>query len=85
MVFQLAFESLALISTALTRLEAGELAVCSFGESTKLLHPFHEPFTDQSGAFILEQFTFEQKKTKIAQVRNNCKEYLLLSSCKLNS
>ena len=34
----------------------------------RLLHPFHEPFTDQSGARILQQFTFDQKKTKIAQV-----------------
>lgn len=41
---------------------------CSFGETVRLLHPFHEPFTDQSGARILQQFTFDQKKTKIAQV-----------------
>ena len=135
-LMQLAFESLAVISNALTRLEAGDLGVCrwvpfhvygkltkivpnrhkgsgvintsqtticwfqplqpfnnehfslslaligwlnywfcihcSFGETVRLLHPFHEPFTDQSGARILQQFTFDQKKTKIAQVSNGC-------------
>ena len=34
----------------------------------QLLHPFHEQFTDQSGAKILRQFTFSQTKTKIGQV-----------------
>ncbi|XP_071957015.1 midasin-like [Antedon mediterranea] len=65
---QLAFESLAVISNALTWLEVGEFSVCSFGESVQLLHPFHEQFTDQSGARILQQFTFSQKKTKIGQL-----------------
>ncbi|XP_067673927.1 midasin-like [Haliotis asinina] len=65
---QLAFESLAMISNALTLLESGELAVCSFGECVRQLHPFSEQFTNQSGASILQHFTFEQKKTKIAQL-----------------
>ncbi|ESP03976.1 hypothetical protein LOTGIDRAFT_230254 [Lottia gigantea] len=65
---QLAFESLALISNALTLLEAGDLAVTSFGESVKVLHSFTDQFSSQSGANILHQFTFEQKKTKIAQL-----------------
>ena len=37
----------------------------------QLLHPFHEQFTDQSGARILQQFTFEQKKTRVAEVRRH--------------
>jgi midasin len=56
------------VANALTLLEAGELSVCSFGETMELLHPFHEQFTSQSGARLLTKFTFEQKKTKIAQV-----------------
>lgn len=48
------------------------LFCCSFGETVQLLHPFNEPFTDQSGARILQQFTFDQKKTKIAQVSHYC-------------
>ncbi|XP_070306217.1 midasin isoform X2 [Odocoileus virginianus] len=65
---QLAFESLAVIGNALTLLEVGQIAVCSFGESVKLLHPFHEQFSDSSGSQILRLCKFQQKKTKIAQV-----------------
>ncbi|XP_020142630.2 midasin isoform X1 [Microcebus murinus] len=64
---QLAFESLAVIGNALTLLEVGQIAVCSFGECVKLLHPFHEQFSDYSGCQILRLCTFQQKKTKIAQ------------------
>ncbi|XP_059110058.1 midasin [Peromyscus eremicus] len=64
---QLAFESLAVIGNALTLLEVGQIAVCSFGESVKLLHPFHEQFGDSSGSQILRLCKFQQKKTKIAQ------------------
>ncbi|MBZ3875424.1 Midasin, partial [Sciurus carolinensis] len=64
---QLAFESLAVIGSALTLLEVGQIAVCSFGESVKLLHPFHEQFSDYSGSQILRLCKFQQKKTKIAQ------------------
>ncbi|XP_040596448.1 midasin isoform X2 [Mesocricetus auratus] len=64
---QLAFESLAVIGNALTLLEVGQIAVCSFGESVKLLHPFHEQFGDSSGSQILRFCKFQQRKTKIAQ------------------
>lgn len=69
---QLAFESLAVISNALRWLEAGDLAVCSFGEEARLIHSFKEPFSEHAGASILQQFKFEQKKTKIAQLLNMC-------------
>ncbi|XP_076823935.1 midasin-like isoform X3 [Clavelina lepadiformis] len=65
---QLAFESLAVISTALSTLEAGQLAVCNFGEDAKLLHDFNQPFTDQSGASVLQQCSFKQEQTKIAKL-----------------
>ena len=68
-IFQLAFESLAVISTALTTIESGQLSVCNFGEDTKLLHDFQQPFTDRSGASILQQCSFKQEQTKIAHVR----------------
>ena len=44
---------------------------CSFGETVELLHSFDEQFTSQSGAKILTQLTFQQKKTKIAQVTDD--------------
>ncbi|XP_071597429.1 midasin [Heliangelus exortis] len=64
---QLAYESLAVIGNALTLLEVGQVAVCSFGETVQLLHPFHEQFSDHSGTRILRLCKFQQKKTKIAQ------------------
>ncbi|KAM9562699.1 midasin isoform 4-T5 [Guaruba guarouba] len=64
---QLAYESLAVIGNALTLLEVGQIAVCSFGETVQLLHPFHEQFSDQSGTRILRLCKFQQKKTRIAQ------------------
>uniref|UniRef100_A0A8C3JUM0 Midasin n=1 Tax=Calidris pygmaea TaxID=425635 RepID=A0A8C3JUM0_9CHAR len=64
---QLAYESLAVIGNALALLEVGQIAVCSFGETVQLLHPFHEQFSDQSGTRILRLCKFQQKKTKIAQ------------------
>ncbi|KAH9525003.1 AAA ATPase midasin [Bulinus truncatus] len=68
---QLAFESLALVSNALTLLESGELAVCSFGEEMRLLHPFSEPFTNESGARILHLMTCQQKQTKYGMLLDN--------------
>lgn len=50
---ELAFESLSLISKAMTYLEVGQLGVVTFGEQVKLLHPLGEAFTEQSGARYL--------------------------------
>lgn len=47
---ELAFESLSLISKAMTYLEAGQLSVLSFGEKTNILHPLGEGFCEQSGS-----------------------------------
>ncbi|KAM9782721.1 LOW QUALITY PROTEIN: midasin [Neosynchiropus ocellatus] len=64
---QLAFESLSVITNALTLLESGQVSVCSFGEQVQLLHPFQHQFNDESGARILRLCQFQQKKTRIAQ------------------
>ncbi|XP_071998055.1 midasin isoform X2 [Engystomops pustulosus] len=69
---QLAYESLAVIGNALTLLEVGQIAVYSFGENVKLLHPFHEQFSEQSGSRILSQCKFQQKKTLLAQFLESC-------------
>lgn len=50
---ELAFESLSLISKAMTYLEVGQLSVISFGEQVKMLHPLGEVFTEQSGSRYL--------------------------------
>ncbi|KAF0299690.1 Midasin [Amphibalanus amphitrite] len=63
---QLAFEALALVSRALALLEVGQLAVLSFGESTRLLHGLHEPLGAAAGAQLLRRFTFAQSQTRVA-------------------
>ena len=67
-VKELAFESLAVLGQSLTLLEAGELSVVSFGEKVELLHGFQDQFSSNTGARILEQVTFSQNKTNIAQL-----------------
>ncbi|CAG8439572.1 5372_t:CDS:1 [Funneliformis mosseae] len=61
----LAYETLALISKALSQLEVGDISIISFGEKVQLLHPFDRPFSSEAGAQILQQFTFEQNKTYV--------------------
>ncbi|CAK9810770.1 MDN1 [Anthophora quadrimaculata] len=65
---ELAFESLSLIGKAMTYLEVGQLAVVNFGERVNILHPFGENFTDESGARLIQEMKFEQKKTMIGQL-----------------
>ncbi|KAJ3293693.1 AAA ATPase midasin [Borealophlyctis nickersoniae] len=62
---QLAYESLALITKALSQLEAGDVSVVSFGEQVQLLHPFERPFSDEAGADVIRRFTFTQDRTHV--------------------
>ncbi|EWC47023.1 hypothetical protein DRE_03785 [Drechslerella stenobrocha 248] len=62
---QLTFESIALVANALTHLEVGQLAMLSFGESTRLVHPFDQPFSAQAGARVFEGLSFAQTKTNM--------------------
>ncbi|CAG8452138.1 711_t:CDS:10 [Ambispora gerdemannii] len=62
---QLAYETLALISKALSQLEVGAISIVSFGKDVRILHPFDQPFTAEAGAKVLQQFTFEQDKTLV--------------------
>lgn len=62
---ELTFESIALVARALSHLEVGQISMVSFGESTKLVHPFEQPFTAQSGANVFAGLTFGQTKTNM--------------------
>ena len=62
---QMAIEAMTLISKALTKMEVGELSILSFGERVRLLHPFDQPFTSNSGPRVLSMFTFNQEKTNV--------------------
>ena len=62
----LAYQTLALISKALSRLESGDIAISKFGETVDLLHDFNEgPFTDQAGTKVMNAFRFQQKATNV--------------------
>jgi midasin len=65
---QMAYESLAMISSALTRLECGQLGVLRFGESAELLHGFDQPFSVAAGAHVLQHLSFSQNKTNFAEM-----------------
>uniref|UniRef100_A0A6P7F5I1 Midasin-like n=1 Tax=Diabrotica virgifera virgifera TaxID=50390 RepID=A0A6P7F5I1_DIAVI len=65
---ELAFESVALISKALTLLESGQLSVLSFGENVEVIHKLTDQFTDRSGIKLLQKFKFDQNKTCVAKL-----------------
>lgn len=62
----LAYQTLALISKALSRLESGDVAIAKFGERVDLLHGFDNgPFSDQAGTKVINAFRFSQKATNV--------------------
>ena len=61
-----ALSALATLATGMSQLEIGELGVASFGEEMRLLHPFHAPFTASSGADLVSNFKFDDKRTRTA-------------------
>lgn len=73
---ELTFESVSLISKALTLLESGQLSVLSFGENVEIVHKLTEPFSERSGAMLMQKFKFSQGKTCITDVVNFATEML---------
>ncbi|KAF8512096.1 midasin [Hysterangium stoloniferum] len=62
----LAYQTLALVSKALDRLEAGEVAIARFGEGVELVHSFEDGMvSDREGEKIMKQFKFQQRKTDV--------------------
>lgn len=62
----LAYQTLALVSKALARLESGDIAIVKFGEHVDILHGFEEgPFSDQAGTKVMNAFKFNQKATNV--------------------
>lgn len=65
---QLTFEALALVCKSLTQLEVGQVSVAKFGNGVDIIHPFSTPLTSESGANILEKFSFAQEQTNIVNL-----------------
>lgn len=73
----LAYQTLALVSKALSRLEAGDIAIARFGESVDVLHGFEEgQFTDQAGVKVMQAFRFDQKATNVLSLLNTSLQVL---------
>ena len=64
----LAYQTLALVSRALARLEVGDIGIAKFGQTVEVLHGFENesgPFNDQAGVKLLNAFRFNQKATDL--------------------
>lgn len=66
----MALESLALVASALAKLEIGRLAVARFGGAPHMVKPFDEPIlmSDVRGGQLLKEFSFAQKDTNICEL-----------------
>lgn len=65
----LAYQTLALVTGALNRLEVGDVSICRFGEQVKTLHPFGRGVLgDRNGAQILSELSFKQKSTNMVRL-----------------
>ena len=63
---EMALAAMATLAVGMSQLEIGELGVASFGEEMRLLHPFHQPFTSESGVNVVQNFPFDEKRTRTA-------------------
>jgi len=63
---EMALRAMATVAVGMNQLEIGELGVASFGDDMKVVHPFHMPFTAESGVSVVRNFKFEQQRTHIA-------------------
>lgn len=62
----LAYQTLAIVTKALSRLEAGDIAVAKFGQTVEMVHEFGSgAFTDGHGSQIASAFHFDQKATNV--------------------
>ena len=73
----LAYQTLALVSQALTKLEVGQIGIARFGEHVEMLHEFNSnAFSDAEGARIMNTFTFQQHRTDVARLVDNSLDVL---------
>lgn len=78
----MATESLALVTTALSKLEVGRVAVASFGADAELVRNFEEPLpiSTENGAKLLSHFTFSQSETNIVNLLSFINRHMATTS-----
>jgi midasin (ATPase involved in ribosome maturation) len=62
----MALKAMATLAVGMSQLEVGEIGIASFGNEMELVHPFHLPFTLDSGVNVVRSFQFNQKRTRTA-------------------
>lgn len=73
----LAYQTLSLISKALSKLESGDIAIAKFGATVDIIHGFHEgPFTEQAGTKVINAFRFAQKATDVLSLMETSLKFL---------
>ncbi len=76
-VAHLAVQTIALLTSALTKLEVGDIAVCKFGRDFDILHPFGlRTFSQTHGADVLSRLTFAQRTTNVLNLTRSSLRYL---------
>ena len=63
---EMALRAMATLALGMSQLEIGELGIASFGDDMRLLHPFNQPFTSESGTDVVRNFKFSQTRTRTA-------------------
>ena len=82
----LAYQTLALVSQALNKLEVGQIGIAKFGAGVDILHPFGDAgFTDADGARVMSSFKFDQQKTDVAALVERTLTFLAESRQKQSS
>ena len=73
---KVAFESVALLSSALKLIEIKNFGLLRFGAETEIVSSIGEEMNDQKGGEIIEKFTFEQQTTDIVEMLNSTSQLM---------
>ena len=72
---KVAFESVALLSTALKLIEIKNFGLVRFGGESEIVSRFGEEMNDQLGGEVVEKFTFEQQSTNVVEMLDFTSRY----------
>lgn len=64
----IAFQSVALVSKALSQLESGQISIMKFGTNSEVVHPFEKQFGGNSGTNVFREFKFDDTRTDIKRL-----------------
>ena len=73
----IALSALATLSTALTRLEVGQLCVAAFASGVQIVHPFGQPFDDEAGSRYI--FKYALSTSILMKIIINRQQHFTLS------